>query len=103
MSLIKTSVKVAGLRLISVGVIPAQGTVPAFPKASTEKTVEISVDLTQTVGPYKPIYSWFGYDDGNYTTMRDGKKMLHELHGLSAVPVYIRVHHLLTSGNGIPN
>ena len=34
--------------------------------------------------------------------MRDGKALLRELHDLSPVPVYIRVHHLLTSGNGVP-
>ena len=34
--------------------------------------------------------------------MRDGKVLLGELHDLSPVPVSIRVHHLLTSGNGVP-
>jgi len=54
-------------------------------------------------GVYKPIYSWFGYDEANYTTMPDGVKLLRELHDLSPVPVYIRVHNLLTSGDGIPD
>ena len=49
---------------------------------------------------YKPIYSWFGYDEANYTTMRNGKALLRDLHDLSPVPVYIRAHHLLTSGDG---
>ena len=62
--------------------------------------VTISVDLGKTVGPYKPIYSWFGYDEANYTTGRDGKKLLRELRDLSPVPVYIRAHHLFTSGDG---
>ena len=57
----------------------------------------LQVDLSKPVGPYKPIYSWFGYDEANYTTMRHGKKLLRELHDLSPVPVYIRAHHLLTS------
>ena len=34
--------------------------------------------------------------------MKYGKQLLTELHDLSPVPVYIRAHHLLTSGNGIP-
>jgi xylan 1,4-beta-xylosidase len=63
--------------------------------------VAISVDLNQTVGPYKPIYRWFGYDEANYTTMPHGKELLTQLHDLSPAPVYIRVHHLLTSGNGV--
>ena len=62
----------------------------------------MQVDLASPIGPYKPIYSWFGYDEGNYTTMRDGRKLLGELHDLSPVPVYIRAHHLLTSGDGQP-
>ncbi len=78
----------------------AQGTVPAPPAASTQAPVSVQVDLTRTVGPYKPIYSWFGYDEANYTTMRHGTELLKELHDLSPVPVYIRAHHLLTSGDG---
>jgi xylan 1,4-beta-xylosidase len=62
----------------------------------------ITVDLSQKLGPYKPIYAWFGYDEANFTTGRDGRKLLRELHDLSPVPVHIRAHHLLTSGNGVP-
>jgi xylan 1,4-beta-xylosidase len=58
------------------------------------------VDLRNPLGPHKAIYSWFGYDESNYTTMRYGKQLLMELHNLSSVPVYIRAHHLLTSGDG---
>jgi xylan 1,4-beta-xylosidase len=67
-----------------------------------EGSVTIHIDLTKTVGAYTPIYSWFGYDESNYTTMKFGKQLLRELHDLSPVPVYIRAHHLLTSGNGVP-
>lgn len=77
-----------------------QGSVPPPPAASTQPPVSIQVDLAKTVGPYKPIYSWFGYDEANYTTMRHGTELLQELHDLSPVPVYIRAHHLLTSGDG---
>ena len=63
--------------------------------------VTITVDLGKQLGPYKPIYGWFGYDEANYTTMRHGMELLRELHDLSPVPVYIRAHHLLTSGNGV--
>jgi xylan 1,4-beta-xylosidase len=79
----------------------AQGTVPEMSAPAAKPDVMISVDLTKTVGPYKPIYSWFGYDEANYTTMRHGVGLLKELHDLSPVPVYIRAHHLLTSGNGV--
>ena len=60
------------------------------------------VDLAKAEGPsYTPIYSWFGYDESNYTTMKYGRQLLTELHDLSPVPVNISAHHLLTSGNGV--
>jgi xylan 1,4-beta-xylosidase len=71
-------------------------------QAPAQSPVSIQVDLNKSLGPYKPIYSWFGYDEANFTTMKDGRRLLSELHDLSPVPVYIRVHHLLTSGNGVP-
>ncbi|MGB0080013.1 MAG: beta-xylosidase [Terracidiphilus sp.] len=79
-----------------------QNTVRTSPDPPAEGSVNIDVDLTKTVGAYKPIYSWFGYDESNYTTMKYGKQLLRELHDLSPVPVYIRAHHLLTSGDGVP-
>jgi len=75
--------------------------VAAMPAPSNVPVVTISVDLSKTVAPFKPIYSWFGYDEANYTTMRHGTELLKELHDLSPVPVYIRAHHLLTSGSGV--
>ena len=62
--------------------------------------VQIAVDLDSRIGAYKPIYSWFGYDEANYTTAPHGRQLLRELHDLAPVPVYIRAHHLLTSGDG---
>ena len=64
--------------------------------------VNISVDLTHKLAPYRPVYAWFGYDEANFTTGHDGKILLRELHDLSPVPVYVRAHHLLTSGDGVP-
>ena len=66
-----------------------------------DQPVSIHVDLTKQLGPYTPIYRWFGYDESNYTTMKNGRELLRELHDLSPAPVYIRAHHLLTSGNGV--
>jgi len=70
-------------------------------QVSESNPVIIQVDLAKLEGPYVPIYSWFGYDESNYTTMKYGKQLLTELHDLSPVPVYIRTHHLLTSGDGV--
>lgn len=49
----------------------------------------------------KPIWAWFGYDEPNYTYMKDGKKLLSELSALSPVPVFVRTHNLLTTGDGV--
>lgn len=65
------------------------------------KTAKISVDLDQKKAPMKPMWAWFGYDEPNYTYMKDGKKLLTELAALSPTPVYVRAHSLLVSGDGI--
>ena len=64
--------------------------------------VEIRVDAASTLGPYKSIYAYFGYDEPNYTYMKDGRKLIAELQALSPVPVEIRAHHLLVTGDGTP-
>lgn len=67
---------------------------------SQGEPVSIQVDATLPVGEMKPIWAWFGYDEPNYTTRQYGKKLLTELQQLSPVPVYVRVHNLLTSKGG---
>ena len=86
-----------GLVMGAAGVAVAQDS-----PLDTSKAVEIKVDLAKKVGRYEPIYRWFGYDEANYTTAPNGRKLLRELHDMSPVPVYIRAHHLLTSGDGTP-
>ncbi len=60
----------------------------------------IRVNLAQSSGPLQPIWSFFGHDEPNYTYMKDGRKLLSELAALSPVPVYMRVHSLLVTGDG---
>lgn len=62
----------------------------------------INVDLTKETGEMKPIWAWWGYDEPNYTYMKDGKKLLSEMAAMSPVPVYVRAHNLLTTGDGTP-
>jgi len=62
--------------------------------------VRINVDAAVKEGPYPPVWAFFGYDEPNYTYMKDGRKLLSELAALSPVPVQVRVHNLLTSGDG---
>src|SRR5437763_5517889 len=67
-----------------------------------QKPVTIYVNAAQMIGPYKPIYGYFGYDEPNYTYTANGRKLVDELAGLSRDSVYIRTHFLLATGNGTP-
>jgi xylan 1,4-beta-xylosidase len=66
----------------------------------TAPNVNIHVHADQSDGPLPPIWNYFGYDEPNYTYAPNGKKLLGELAALSRVPVHIRVHNLLTTGDG---
>ena len=101
-SLVMLILTVPGQRSLRAQPSASQNTARSSPATLTEGFVDIHVDLTKRVGAYTPIYSWFGYDESNYTTMKYGKQLLRELHDLSPVPVHIRAHHLLTSGDGVP-
>ena len=68
--------------------------------AEPPERVLIRVDAKQSKGRFTPIYSYFGYDEPNYTYMKDGKKLLAQLAAASPVPVYVRMHNLLTTGDG---
>ena len=67
-----------------------------------EFPVTITIDGSKPLGPLRPIWRFFGYDEPNFTYMKDGRKLLKELSELGAEQVYIRCHHLLTSGDGSP-
>ncbi len=67
---------------------------------SQTNPVIIRVDASKRKGPMKPIWNWFGYDEPNYTYMKDGRKLLSEIAALSPTPVFVRTHNLLTTGDG---
>lgn len=67
-----------------------------------QNPVEVKVDLSAREGKFTPIYAWFGYDESNYSTTKNGRALLGELHDLSPVPVHIRAHFLLATGGGKP-
>lgn len=99
----RVMLSMGAVMLLEAGIAAhAQGVIPPPPPPLDQPAVSVKVDLSQKVAPFRPIYSWFGYDEANYTTTRLGGALLDELHDLSPVPVHIRVHHLLTSGNGQP-
>ncbi|HEV2448678.1 MAG TPA: beta-xylosidase [Candidatus Sulfopaludibacter sp.] len=69
---------------------------------SAQTAVEIRVDAAAAIGPLRPAYAYFGYDEPNYTYTANGKKLIGELAALSPAPVQIRAHHLLVTGDGTP-
>ncbi|MGA2185606.1 MAG: beta-xylosidase [Bryobacteraceae bacterium] len=66
--------------------------------AVAQEPVSIRVDASAVVGPWRPVWSYFGYDEPNYTTAKNGRKLVGELGKLGRV--HIRAHNLLTSGDG---
>jgi len=65
-----------------------------------DDSAQIRVDFKQEKGALEPIWAYWGYDEPNYTYMKNGKKLLTEISELSPVPVYLRTHNLMTTGDG---
>jgi xylan 1,4-beta-xylosidase len=82
-------------------ILAATPVVPAF-AADAPFAVTIKIDAARTQGELKPIWRFFGADEPNYATMKDGRKLLAELGQLGPPQVYFRAHNLLTSGDGTP-
>jgi xylan 1,4-beta-xylosidase len=72
--------------------------------AQTEPTipVAITVDAGKPLGELRPIWRFFGADEPNYATMKDGRKLLGHLGALAPKSVYFRTHNLLNTGDGTP-
>jgi xylan 1,4-beta-xylosidase len=64
------------------------------------QSINIQVRYDQSEGSLSPVWNYFGYDEPNYTYAPNGRKLLVELAAANAVPVYVRTHNLLTSGDG---
>ncbi len=71
-----------------------------LPHIAAQQRVLIRVEAQVAQGPFPSAWSFFGYDEPNYTYAPNGRKLLGELSQLTASPVYIRTHNLLTSGDG---
>lgn len=91
----------AAITLLVVAIAATTGdTPPAAPAAPFP--VSMTVDASKPVGEWKPVYRFFGADEPNYATMKDGKKLIDELGKLKSdgKDVYYRAHNLLTTGDG---
>ncbi|MFT4091393.1 MAG: beta-xylosidase [Asticcacaulis sp.] len=62
--------------------------------------VTVTVDASKSTGPLKPVWRFFGADEPNYATMKDGQKLLGHLGALKPNQVYFRAHNLLNTGDG---
>jgi len=80
--------------------VAAQDAAQAGPANVASRPALVRIDAAAVQGPWRPVWSYFGYDEPNYTYAANGKKLLAELSRMSPAPVYIRVHNLLTSGDG---
>jgi xylan 1,4-beta-xylosidase len=70
--------------------------------AEAPRPVTITVDATRSAGALPPVWRFFGADEPNYATMKDGRKLLVELGKLRNGAVYFRAHNLLNTGDGTP-
>src|SRR5215213_5274840 len=77
-----------------------------FPSALLAQTdppttsVTVRVDASHKLGELRPIWRFFGADEPNYATMKDGKTLLGQLGEMSPKNVYFRTHNLLCTGDG---
>jgi xylan 1,4-beta-xylosidase len=69
---------------------------------STPIAVTIDVDARATGPELTRIWRFFGADEPNYATMKDGRTLLGELGRLAPGEVFFRAHNLLSSGDGTP-
>jgi xylan 1,4-beta-xylosidase len=86
--------KIGGVLLCLAGVVAAgaRGAEP-FP-------VEIRVDAARVTGPLRPVWRYFGADEPNYATAKNGRTLLGELGALRPGAVFFRAHNLLCTGDG---
>ncbi|MEO6003096.1 MAG: beta-xylosidase [Opitutus sp.] len=73
----------------------------SVPLFSAELPVKVVVKADHPTTELRPIWNYFGYDEALTTLTPEGKHLLGELNKMTdAEPIRIRVHHLLTSGDG---
>ncbi|RRA50044.1 beta-xylosidase [Acidipila sp. EB88] len=69
--------------------------------AHAQTPIQVTVDTAHPRAAYAPAWNKWGADEPNYVATPNGQKLLHELAALSPEPPYIRVHNLLTTGDGV--
>ena len=72
--------------LVIAVVLATCATAGMLAQAPSLERVTIKVDAAKAIGPMKPIWAWFGYDEPNYTYMKDGQRLLTDLSKLESGP-----------------
>nr|WP_236704441.1 MULTISPECIES: beta-xylosidase [unclassified Sphingomonas] len=91
------------MRALRLALVAAALTLPGLAAADPEPiAVTIDVDAAHDEGPVEPLWRFFGADEPNYATMKDGRTTLATLGALAPDRVYFRTHNLFTSGDGTP-
>src|SRR4029079_19229396 len=98
---IRRAAPIAILVASTAALLPAQSTSNA-PATTTPFPVTIRVDASRPIGELKPIWRFFGADEPNYATMKDGRRLIGELGALRPKQAYFRTHNLLNTGDGTP-
>lgn len=62
--------------------------------------ISVTVHVDQPIEELRPIWNYFGYDEAGTSLTSEGQHLLREINKLSEDPIHVRVHHLLTSGDG---
>lgn len=91
-----------GTAFAAVSAISTLSSLPASILRNYYFPVTIRVDASKTRFELHPIYRFFGADEPNYATMKDGRKLISELGQLGSPQVYFRTHNLLNTGDGTP-
>ncbi|KHL24957.1 beta-xylosidase [Croceibacterium mercuriale] len=89
----------ASLAIGTAGASLAQQVDPAAAQAAP-RPVSIEVHADRSDGALPPVWRFFGADEPNYATMKDGRKLLTELGELKPGEVFFRAHNLLNTGDG---
>jgi xylan 1,4-beta-xylosidase len=83
-------------------VLAACAALAANAAAAESFAVRIEVDARRQGAQLTPIWRFFGADEPNYATMKDGRQLLGELGALRKGDIWFRAHSLLSSGDGTP-
>ena len=67
--------------------------------AKGSMTATVRVDAGTPLGDLPHSWTYFGYDEINYTYTPEGQELLAKFMELQDQPYFIRTHHLLCTGN----